>query len=170
MNDCIPLCFTFFSTTQVVVQKDAIIALANFCDGDARAALNGLQLAVQSQIAKAQQNVSKQSNGLACDAEKEDTELHKDHVTVNVSHIKEGLQRTHLLYDKKGEEHYNIISALHKSIRGSDANASLYWLARMLAGGEDPLYIARRLVRMASEDIGKLFLDHVYMDQVSFET
>ena len=59
-----------------------------------------------------------------------------------------------LLYDKKGEEHYNIISALHKSVRNSDVQAAVYWLARMLEAGEDPLYIARRLVRMASEDIG----------------
>jgi len=59
-----------------------------------------------------------------------------------------------LMYDKDGEEHYNIISALHKSMRGSDANAALYWLARMLEAGEDPLYVARRLVRFASEDIG----------------
>lgn len=68
--------------------------------------------------------------------------------------IKKALQKAHLLYDKSGEEHYNIISALHKSMRGGDANASLYWMARMLEGGEDPLYIARRLVRFASEDIG----------------
>ena len=64
------------------------------------------------------------------------------------------LQRKFLLYDKTGEEHYNIISALHKSVRNSDADATLYWLARMLESGEDPLYVARRLVRMASEDIG----------------
>ncbi len=64
------------------------------------------------------------------------------------------LQRKFLLYDKSGEEHYNLISALHKSVRNSDADASLYWLARMLESGEDPLYVARRLVRMASEDIG----------------
>ena len=63
-------------------------------------------------------------------------------------------QRSHLLYDRQGEEHYNIISAMHKSIRASDDNAALYWVARMLKGGEDPLYIARRLVRAASEDIG----------------
>jgi len=62
--------------------------------------------------------------------------------------------RSHILYDKNGEEHYNIISALHKSLRGSDANAALYWLARMLEAGEDPLYVARRLVRFASEDVG----------------
>ena len=67
--------------------------------------------------------------------------------------IKEALQKSHL-YDKTGEQHYNIISALHKSLRGSDADAALYWLARMLEAGEDPLYIARRLVRFASEDVG----------------
>src|SRR5260370_2680946 len=64
------------------------------------------------------------------------------------------LQRKFLLYDKSGEEHYNLISALHKSVRNSDADAALYWLARMLESGEAPLYVARRLVRMASEDIG----------------
>jgi putative ATPase len=68
--------------------------------------------------------------------------------------VREVLQKSHLLYDKTGEEHYNIISALHKSMRGGDANAALYWLARMIEGGEDPLYVARRLVRFASEDIG----------------
>ncbi|MFW5884875.1 MAG: replication-associated recombination protein A [Patescibacteria group bacterium] len=68
--------------------------------------------------------------------------------------VKEILQKSHLMYDKHGEEHYNIISALHKSMRGGDADASLYWLARMIEGGEDPLYIARRLVRFASEDVG----------------
>ena len=68
--------------------------------------------------------------------------------------IKQVLQKMHLIYDKDGEEHYNIISALHKSLRGGDAHASLYWLARMLEGGEDPLYVARRLARFASEDVG----------------
>ena len=68
--------------------------------------------------------------------------------------VKEVLQKTHILYDKNGEEHYNIISALHKSLRGGDAHASVYWLARMLEGGEDPVYIARRLVRFAAEDVG----------------
>ncbi|MEI6126169.1 MAG: replication-associated recombination protein A [Pseudomonadota bacterium] len=68
--------------------------------------------------------------------------------------VEEALQKKMLLYDKSGEEHYNLISALHKSLRGSDAHAALYWLARMLEAGEDPLYIARRLVRFASEDIG----------------
>ena len=68
--------------------------------------------------------------------------------------VAEALQRKVLHYDKSGEEHYNLISALHKSVRGSDADGALYWLARMLDGGEDPMYIARRLVRMACEDIG----------------
>ena len=63
-------------------------------------------------------------------------------------------QRSHLLYDRKGEEHYNIISALHKSIRASDDNAAMYWLARMIEGGEDPMFIARRLLVAASEDVG----------------
>ena len=73
---------------------------------------------------------------------------------ISLELIKEAYQKSHLLYDKDGEEHYNIISALHKAMRGSDANAALYWLARMLEAGEDPLYVARRLVRFASEDIG----------------
>ncbi|MDD4333253.1 MAG: replication-associated recombination protein A [Patescibacteria group bacterium] len=68
--------------------------------------------------------------------------------------LKEAFQKSYLMYDKNGEEHYNIISALHKSMRGGDANAALYWLARMVEAGEDPLYIARRIVRFASEDIG----------------
>ncbi|CAF98488.1 unnamed protein product, partial [Tetraodon nigroviridis] len=71
-------------------------------------------------------------------------------ILVKEEHIKEGLQRSHILYDKAGEEHYNCISALHKSMRGSDENASLYWLGRMLEGGEDPIYVARRMVRFAS--------------------
>jgi putative ATPase len=73
---------------------------------------------------------------------------------ITFARIKEALQKAYLLYDKDGEEHYNLISALHKSMRGSNADAALYWLGRMLEGGEDPLYIARRLVRFASEDIG----------------
>lgn len=155
-----------YSDYHVVVEDDAIKALANLCDGDARIALNGLQLAIQSQVAAAkhstksslslQQNGECSQNGkLTSDSDIDAQECDgKDTVHISVSHIKEGLQRTHLLYDRNGEEHYNIISAMHKSIRGNDENAALYWLARMLEGGEDPLYIARRLVRCASEDIG----------------
>ena len=150
------------STEQLVmVEEAAIQALADLCDGDARVALNGLQLAIQSQVAVAAQ--TKQMLKTTPDMKgitnrelpsHDNRENDISTVRVNVDHIKKGLQRTHLLYDKKGEEHYDSISALHKSIRGNDANAALYWLARMLEGGEDPLYVARRLVRCASEDIG----------------
>jgi putative ATPase len=71
-----------------------------------------------------------------------------------MENVQEALQKRTLLYDKSGEEHFNLISALHKSLRNSDVDASLYWLVRMLASGEDPLYVARRMVRFASEDIG----------------
>lgn len=124
------------SEAQVCVEQKALDTLAHLCDGDARAALNGLQLAVQACVLQSSSNHSRSST------------------VVREQHIKEALQRSHILYDKAGEEHYNCISALHKSMRGSDANAALYWLARMLEGGEDPLYVARRLVRFASEDIG----------------
>ena len=107
----------------------AVKHLAVMASGDARVALNTLELAVKASL----------KNGVAAITE----EL-----------IKQSLQRTHLLYDKAGEEHYNIISALHKSMRGGEADAALYWLGRMLEAGEDPLYIARRLIRFASEDIG----------------
>jgi putative ATPase len=109
---------------KINIDADAIKFLAKMANGDARMALNTLEAAF-SQNKK---------------------------ITPEV--IKEILQKSHLLYDKNGEEHYNIISALHKSMRGGDANAGVYWLARMLEGGEDPIYIARRLVRFASEDIG----------------
>ncbi|ESO83048.1 hypothetical protein LOTGIDRAFT_236835 [Lottia gigantea] len=122
----------------VWVADQALEVLANLCDGDARSALNSLQMALQSQIAEC-------NNG---------TNENKDVAIVTVEHVKTSLQRSHITYDKTGEEHYNTVSALQKSIRGSDDSAALYWLMRMLEGGEDPLYIARRLVRTASEDIG----------------
>ncbi|XP_026570781.1 ATPase WRNIP1 [Pseudonaja textilis] len=125
----------------VLIERRAINTLAYLCDGDARTGLNGLQMAVQSRLT----NLSHPSNSHECSAKQ---------VVITEDHVKEGLQRSHILYDRAGEEHYNCISALHKSMRGSDENASLYWLARMLEGGEDPLYVARRLVRFASEDIG----------------
>jgi putative ATPase len=113
------------------VDAGVVEALAGMADGDARHALNALELAAKS---------TRFENGK------------KPLVTLQI--VEQALQRSHLLYDKNGEEHYNIISALHKSMRGSDANAALYWLGRMLEAGEDPLYVARRLVRFASEDIG----------------
>ncbi len=75
-------------------------------------------------------------------------------ITITKDDLKQLINKKFVLYDKKGEQHYNIISALHKSMRNSDVDAAIYWLSRMLAGGEDPLYIARRLVRFASEDVG----------------
>jgi putative ATPase len=105
--------------------------IAAFSGGDARAAYNTLEAAVRAAAPDA--SGKKQLN---------------DELLADI------LQRKVLLYDKAGEEHYNIISALHKSVRNSDPDAALYWLARMLEAGEDPLYIARRMVRMASEDIG----------------
>ncbi|ORX47148.1 P-loop containing nucleoside triphosphate hydrolase protein [Hesseltinella vesiculosa] len=109
-------------------EKEALAFLANFSDGDARSALNTLEIALNALDTK--------EDALSKDA------------------VKNAFQKSHLLYDRNGEEHYNIISAMHKSIRGSDADAALYWLGRMFEAGEDPLYIARRLVRCASEDIG----------------
>ncbi|MHB8830694.1 MAG: replication-associated recombination protein A [Patescibacteria group bacterium] len=113
------------------IQDEALELMAQLADGDARAALNLLEMSSQA--------VSEQGKGP------------KD---IDVAMVKAVLQRSHLKYDKKGDEQYNVISALHKSLRGSDADAALYWLARMLEGGEDPMYVARRLVRFASEDIG----------------
>ncbi|KAM3929441.1 ATPase WRNIP1 [Leptodactylus fuscus] len=123
------------SECQMYIEAKALTTLAHLCDGDARTGLNGLQLSVQSQFAAGPHSPASR-------------------MIIKEEHIKEGLQRSHILYDRAGEEHYNCISALHKSMRGSDENASLYWLGRMLVGGEDPLYVARRLVRFASEDIG----------------
>ena len=114
------------------ISDEVIELLAGLAGGDARTALNGLELAVKA---------ARKTIG---------SEL----LAIGSADIKEALQRTHLVFDKKGEEFYNLISALHKSMRGSDVNASLYWLARMLEGGADPLYVARRVLRFASEDVG----------------
>ncbi|XP_040519870.1 ATPase WRNIP1 isoform X2 [Gallus gallus] len=131
------------SELPVYVEEKALSTLAYLCDGDARTGLNGLQLAVQARLAAGKTTLLSFTKGCSVNG-----------VLITEEHVKEGLQRSHILYDRAGEEHYNCISALHKSMRGSDENASLYWLARMLEGGEDPLYVARRLVRFASEDIG----------------
>lgn len=119
-----------FPDLTVNIDEDALKMMAEFANGDARIALNTLEMAVL--------------NG------------HRENktVTITVADLNSLLNTKSLRYDKHGEEHYNIISALHKSMRNSDADAAIYWLSRMLEGGEDPLYIARRLVRFASEDIG----------------
>jgi putative ATPase len=111
-------------TKKVQLEDEALHLLIHLANGDARSALNILEACVSQ---------TKQ---------------------VTAETVKEIVQKPHLYYDKDGEEHYNIISALHKSMRGGDADAALYWLGRMLEAGEDPLYIARRLVRFASEDVG----------------
>jgi putative ATPase len=112
------------------VAEEALRLIARLAGGDARSALNVLELAVQ---------MAPLTSGRRAVAE---------------NTIREAAQRKTLLYDKSGEEHYNLISALHKSLRDSDADAALYWMTRMLDSGEDPLYVARRLVRFASEDVG----------------
>jgi putative ATPase len=117
-------------------ESDAIAYLIRAADGDARAALNNLEV-VSSLIASAKGSST------------EDRILR-----VSLQDLERALQKKALVYDKAGEGHYNLISALHKSLRGSDPDAALYWLARMLTAGEDPFYIARRMVRFASEDIG----------------
>jgi putative ATPase len=116
---------------QTAIEPEVIKGICQLANGDARAALNTLEMLVLT--------TSPDEEGVR-QIKKED--------------LKEVLQRKAYLYDKSGEEHYNLISALHKSLRGSDPDAALYWLGRMLEAGEDPLYIARRMVRFASEDVG----------------
>lgn len=119
-----------FPDIEITMQPDTLRLIAEFANGDARMALNTLEMAVL--------------NG-----DRDDK-----HVTITTAGLSQLINTKSLRYDKHGEEHYNIISALHKSMRNSDVDAAIYWLMRMLAGGEDPLYIARRLIRFASEDIG----------------
>ena len=125
-----------FGGMNVQLPPDALGMIARFANGDARAALSVLEMAVL--------------NGESAEGS----------VQVSMEMLEQCLSRKSLLYDKKGEEHYNLISALHKSMRNSDPDAAVYWLARMLEAGEDPLYVARRVVRFASEDVG-LSLIHI---------
>jgi len=113
------------------VDPQALLYIVRMADGDARSALNNLEA-----IASLAQNQPEEQRG------------------ISLEFAQQALLKKSLLYDKDGEEHYNLISALHKSLRGSDPDAALYWMGRMIAAGEDPLYIARRMVRFASEDIG----------------
>ena len=114
---------------QLGAEPAALEAIASYASGDARSALNALEIAAQLVAGRDETMITRE---LAAEA----------------------LQQRVLLYDKKGEQHYDLISALHKSVRNSDADAALYWLGRMLRAGEDPMYVARRVVRMAVEDIG----------------
>jgi putative ATPase len=117
----------------ITIEEDALQHIAMLANGDARTALNVLELAAQGS-----KDVSKESNP----------------INITLSIVKDVMQHRTLLYDKSGDQHYDTISALHKSLRGSDPDASLYWLGRMLEAGEDALYIVRRLIRFASEDVG----------------
>lgn len=119
-----------FGNQNVQISPENLRAIAAFANGDARTALNTLEMAVL--------------NG----------EISSKGITVTTEGLSQCISRKSLLYDKTGEEHYNLISALHKSMRNSDPDAALYWMMRMLEGGENPLYIARRLIRFASEDVG----------------
>ncbi|MBW2737259.1 MAG: replication-associated recombination protein A [Deltaproteobacteria bacterium] len=120
----------------LVLSKDVIAYLIQIADGDARTALNNLEIAAS--LLLAERDIS----------DKEE----KQYVTIK--DLESAFQKKSFVYDKSGEEHYNLISAFHKSLRGSDPDAALYWLERMLLAGEDPLYLARRMVRFASEDVG----------------
>lgn len=119
-----------FGGQNIHIEPDMLEAIANFANGDARTALSTLEMLV----------LNSDTNGKT--------------VTVTRETLEQCISKKSLLYDKTGEEHYNLISALHKSMRNSDPDAAVYWLARMLEAGEDPLYIARRVTRFASEDIG----------------
>lgn len=119
-----------FRDSNVVMSDRQLHAVAAFANGDARTALNVLEMAV--------------TNG----------EISAESITVTDEGLEQCISRKSLLYDKMEDQHYNLISALHKSMRNSDPDAAIYWMCRMLEGGENPLYIARRLIRFASEDIG----------------
>jgi putative ATPase len=116
---------------RIIVSEEALRHLVIISNGDARVALNALEMAAFATLPD--------GDGLR---------------SIDLSAIEEALQHRALLYDKSGDQHYDLISALHKSLRGSDPDAALYWLGRMLEAGEDPLYIVRRLIRFASEDVG----------------
>ncbi len=162
----------------LTADDDALELIASYSSGDCRNAYNALEVAAQLATEPAAFQTEPQSTG-ASEIAKEPTRLKgHDFSRAEIAEIKDGalapegrlsqapahhiakaiaaeaVQRRVLMYDKSGEEHYNLISALHKSVRNSDPDAALYWLGRMFAAGEDPLYLARRIVRMAIEDIG----------------
>lgn len=119
-----------FGDQTVDISDDMLELIAGFANGDARTALSTLEMVL----------LNSDTDG--------------DHITVKIETLEQCISKKSLLYDKTGEEHYNLISALHKSMRNSDPDAAVYWLARMLEAGEDPLYVARRVTRFASEDVG----------------
>ena len=127
-----------FDRQEILISDEMLNIIAAFANGDARIALSTLEMVVLNSDAR----------------EKKTGKSVKSIVTVTPEMLEQCISKKSLMYDKNGEEHYNIISALHKSMRNSDVDASIYWLARMLEAGETPLYVARRILRFASEDIG----------------
>jgi putative ATPase len=121
-------------TAELGITQECLQWIADISDGDARIALNSFEMCMKQAVAS-----RGDSDGLK---------------TITLDDVKEGITKSHLLYDRAGDQHYDIISALHKSIRASDDNAALYWVTRMMMSGEDPRFICRRLIRAASEDIG----------------
>ncbi|MCL2391753.1 MAG: replication-associated recombination protein A [Oscillospiraceae bacterium] len=119
-----------FGGSEIDISEDILSIIAGFANGDARVALSTLEMVILN------------------------AESNESGISVTMELLEQCISKKSLLYDKNGEEHYNIISALHKSMRNSDADAAVYWLSRMLEAGEDPLYVARRVVRFASEDVG----------------
>ncbi|PYV60348.1 MAG: AAA family ATPase [Acidobacteria bacterium] len=128
--------------------NEVLKQIAAYSSGDARSAYNVLEVAAALATSGRDSHSTNTAKSGAAATEK----ISENEITTGI--VQDALQKRILLYDKTGEEHYNLISALHKSVRNSDADAALYWLGRMLEAGEDPLYVARRVVRMAVEDIG----------------
>lgn len=120
----------------LTLTKEALHHIVKISDGDIRAALNALEITASVLFSQ------------------KDKAIEKEPLIISLENLEKALQRKALMYDKSGEEHYNLISALHKSLRGSDPDAAAYWLMRMIEAGEDPMYLSRRMVRFASEDIG----------------
>ncbi|GHU67772.1 ATPase AAA [Clostridia bacterium] len=138
---------------KLIIDEKYLSMIASFANGDARAALNTLEMiSTNVEAIDAGNRGPEQDDDDRGDPGTDDAGTGT--IFVDDQMIEQFIGRKFLLYDKSGEEHYNIISALHKSMRNSDPQAAVYWLARMLEGGEDPLYVARRVVRFASEDIG----------------
>ena len=155
-----------FGKLHLAIDEDALDVLAKESDGDARRALSVLEAAVNLlPLAVGGGPLAVDGGPLAVDggplaedgapeADSVEPTAYSPQLPLSLDHIKSALQRRFARYDKSGEEHFNLISAYHKALRGSDPQGALYWLARMIDGGEDPMYIARRTVRFASEDIG----------------
>jgi len=143
---------------KILIDEKTIDFISGFSDGDSRIAYNILEIAASSSNRDTDKGVVSENRkgvkAIANDREEGVKKQDKTEIKIDIPLVENIIQRRALLYDKAGEEHFNLISALHKSLRGSDPDAAAYWTIRMIEGGEDPLYILRRLVRFAAEDIG----------------